>query len=122
MININNYILEKLKINKNSVIDNFEANLEEELINYLTGKLHYEYKEDYEFNIKPPENNASSIICKVIINLRGDILGGSMSNRDISVFCSSITEHLNTVFKDKKFTYNFEQELKEIDIYVRNQE
>ena len=120
MKDINSYIIEKLRINKDSNIDNFEDNLEEEIINYFTGKLHYEYKKDYEFNIKPPI--ASDIICKVIINLHGDILDGNMSNNDFFTFCSFITDHLNTIFKDKKFSYNGELKLKEIDIYVRNQE
>ncbi len=122
MKDLNKYIIEKLRINKDSNIDNFEANLEEEVINYFTGKLHYEYKKDYEFNIKPPVDNASDIICKVIINLHGDILDGNMSNNDFFTFCSFITEHFNTIFKDKKFSYNGDLKLKEIDIYVRNKE
>lgn len=121
MKELNNYILEKLNINKDTKIDNFIPNLEEEVINYITGKLHYKYKEDYTFEIKDSTLKNSSILKKIHIDLLSDIITQS-SDKDLERFCNFIVGHLNDIFKDKYFTFNCDRKLKEIEIYVRNKE
>ena len=121
MKELNNYILEKLKIDKDTKLDNFIPNIEEEVINYLTSKLHYEYKEDYTFEIKDPKLKNSNILKKIHIDLLSDTIAPD-SDRDLERFCNFIVEHLNKIFKDKIFTFNCEYKFKEIEIYIRNRE
>lgn len=123
MKEINQYILEKLRINKNSNIDNFLNNLEEEIINYLTGKLNYEYKKDYTFEIKDPIEGEtdSSIINMIYINLLSKKILPSLG-RNLAIFSSKIVVHLNQIFKDKEFTYHHDYKLKKITIFIRIKE
>jgi len=121
MKELNNYILEKLKIDKDTKLDNFIPNLEEEVINYLTGKLHYKYKEDYTFEIKDPKLKNSNILKKIHIDLLSDNIAQG-SDRDLEKFCDFMVIHLNGIFKDKYFTFNCERKFKEIEIYIRNRE
>lgn len=115
MNNLSEYILEKLKISKDSNIDNFLNNLEEEIINYLTGELHYEYKNDYTFEIKNPKYN--DIINKIIISISDKYYKKEV---DFVRFGNFIKEHLNGIFKDKKFSLIPDFKLREFTIYIRN--
>lgn len=109
MKKINNYIIEKLHIDKDTKVEKINKDdFSEAIMNYITGKLHYEYDEDYNFKII---NNV------IKINFLYNMDRFSFNN-----FVVGIVKNLEENFKDNIFTYsaNYSPNQKIINITIED--